>query len=102
VIIEERNKAIASIVPSLSGMVAIFLMRNRFEQWEVDSAWLLLAGLVLFFVYAWGCSCLAFAKGHSSAIVLTAVFGVLPPLIALMLMPDVNRHLTKRPKPAAD
>ena len=49
-IIEERNKAVASIVPSLAGMIALFLLRNRFERWEVDSAWLLLAGLALFFV----------------------------------------------------
>ena len=96
-IIEERNKAVAGIVPSLAGMVALFLLRDRFERWEVDSSLVLLAGLVLFCVYTWGCSCLAKSKGHSSAIVLAAVFGVLPPLIALLLLPDVNRHLNKKP-----
>lgn len=75
-------------------MVALVLLRDRFERWEVDSAWVLLAWMILVCVYAWGCSCLAQAKGHSSAIVLTVVFGLLPPLIALLLMPDANRHLS--------
>jgi hypothetical protein len=79
-------------------MVALFLFRDRFERWEVDSAWVFLAWMSLVCLYAWGCSCLAQAKGHSSAIVLTVAFGLLPPLIALLLMPDANRHLSNRPQ----
>ena len=98
-IVEERNKAAVLISASLAGMVALFLVREPLERREVDSAWLLLAGMVLFLDYAFGCSCLAKSKGHSSAILLTAVFGLLPPLIILLLLPDVNRHLSKPRRP---
>ena len=84
---------------SLAGMLVLLLLLKPLERREVDSAWLLLAGMTLFLTYAWGCSCLAKSKGHSSAIVLTAVFGLLPPLIILVILPDVNRHLSKSRRP---
>jgi hypothetical protein len=98
VIVEERNKAAVFISASLAGMLALFLLWEPMERREVDTAWPLLAGLLLFLTYTWGCSCLAKSKGHSSAIVLTAVFGLLPPLIVLVLLPDVNRHLSNKPR----
>ena len=97
-IVEERNKAAWLISLSLAGMLALFLLRGVMERQEVDVALPLLGGLLLFLTYAWGCSCLALSKGHSSAIVLTAVFGLLPPLIVLLLLPDVNRHLSNKPR----
>lgn len=97
-IVEERNKSVWIISFSLAGMLALFLLRGVMERREIDAAWALLGGLVLFLTYAWGLSCLAHSKGQSSAIVLTAVFGLLPPLIILVILPDINRHRGVRPR----
>jgi hypothetical protein len=41
--------------------------------------------------YIWGCLSLAKAKGYSTAIVITAIFGLLLPLVILIALPDKNR-----------
>jgi len=46
--------------------------------------------------YIWGCLALARAKGYSTAIVLTAVLGLLFPLVVLLALPDKNRHYRRR------
>jgi hypothetical protein len=53
-------------------------------------------------LYIWRCSCLAAAKGHSSAIILVAFLGTcipgafILPLILLLVLPDKNSHLGRR------
>ena len=54
---------------------------------------LLLAGIA---VYLWGCAALAEAKGYSSAIVLTFIFGLLLPAVLLVVLPDKNAHCHRR------
>ena len=53
-------------------------------------------GLVLMLMalpfYLWGCAALAQAKGYSTAIVLTFVFGGLFPLVVLLALPDKNKR----------
>lgn len=98
-ILIERNKAIGCIAVSLGGMIVLGWLWRSLVRREVDDSWLLLAGMGLFLVYAYGCSCLAKAKGQTSALVLTAVFGILPPLIILLLLPDVNRHPSHAKRP---
>jgi hypothetical protein len=53
-------------------------------------------GIVLVLVglpfYLWGCTALAKAKGHSTAIVLTFVLGGLFPLVLLLVLPDKNQR----------
>jgi hypothetical protein len=46
--------------------------------------------------YIWGCLALARAKGYSTAIVLTAVLGLLFPLVVLLALPDKNKHYRGR------
>ena len=59
-------------------------------------------GLILPFLlvgipfYIWGCLALANAKGYTTAIVLTAVFGLLFPLVVLLALPDKNKHFRRR------
>ena len=59
-------------------------------------------GLILLFLlvgipfYIWGCLALANAKGYSTAIVLTAVLGLLFPLVVLLAVPDKNKHYRGR------
>jgi hypothetical protein len=42
--------------------------------------------------YLWGCCALAKAKGYSTAIVLTAFFGLLFPMVVLLALPDKHKH----------
>jgi len=57
-------------------------------------------GVVLFVVgvgiYIWGCAALAKAKGYSTAIILTAVLGLLFPMVVLLALRDKNRHYRGR------
>jgi hypothetical protein len=43
-------------------------------------------------IYIWGCCSFADAKGYSTAIVLTVVFGVVLPVLLLVALPDKNTH----------
>jgi hypothetical protein len=47
-------------------------------------------------IYIWGCLALAKAKGHSSAIVLTVVLGVLFPAVVLIALDDKNKNHERR------
>jgi hypothetical protein len=42
--------------------------------------------------YLWGCCALARAKGYSTAIVLSALFGLLFPMVVLLVLPDKHKH----------
>jgi hypothetical protein len=56
---------------------------------------LALAGLVVLVglpFYLWGCCALARAKGYSTAIVLSAFFGLLFPMVVLLALPDKHKH----------
>ena len=48
--------------------------------------------LVAIPIYVWGCLELAHAKGRSPAVVLTVMFGLLPPLILLLILSDKRRR----------
>jgi hypothetical protein len=67
-----------------SGAICLF-SGDEYRPWFVVP---LLAGLPF---YIWGCVALAKAKGYSTAIVITAVFGLLLPLVILIALPDKNR-----------
>jgi len=43
-------------------------------------------------LYLWGCYALAKAKGYSTAIVLTALCGLLFPMVVLLALPDKHKH----------
>ncbi len=59
--------------------------------------WFILAAIPIGFVfYIWGCLALADAKGYSTAIVLTVIFGVLLPAVILLVLPDKNSHYSRR------
>ena len=49
--------------------------------------------LVAIPIYGWGCLELAHAKGRSTAVMFTLVFGLLPPLILLLILSDKRRKV---------
>ncbi len=57
------------------------------------AAVVILAGLPF---YLWGCCALAQAKGYSTAIVLTAVLGLIFPMVVLLALPDKQKHYRRR------
>jgi hypothetical protein len=95
---------------SIYGLVSGFLLMGAtlvagVSLWPLGDDWgppLLLAYLTGAALYLWGCACLAEAKGHSTAIILTAFLGTLVPgsffrpLLLLLVLPDKNAHAGRR------
>jgi hypothetical protein len=48
-------------------------------------------------LYLWGCASLARAKGYSLAILVTAVLGLLFPMVVLLALPDKQKHYRRKP-----
>jgi hypothetical protein len=74
------------------GLVLLLTRVNSGTSVAVASA-MFLAGLPF---YLWRCCALAQAKGYSRGIVLTAVFGVLFPVVVLLALPDKHNHYRGR------
>ncbi len=89
---EYRNKALLGVVGSIVGATALILFRYQVRQFDPGGGLIMLGILFLLGVYIWGCACLAKAKGHSTAIVLSVVLGVLFPLIVLLVLPDKQKR----------
>lgn len=88
-----KKKALIGIPVGLliAGGAMFLLFRKLGPPWLSLS--LFAAGIV---IYIWGCLALARAKGYSTALVLTVVFGVLFPIVVLLALPDKNKHFERR------
>jgi hypothetical protein len=91
-ILTYRNRAILGISSGLllsaTSLVVILKQVVPEDRW----GWFMIPFVGGLGLYCWGCSCLAIAKGYSSALVLTVVLGVLLPLVVLLALPDKHSH----------
>jgi len=87
-----RNQAIIGLPFGLALVCVVLILSLRHQMPVWLRVILALSGLG---VYLWGCRSLAKAKGYSSAILLTVVFGVLLPAILLLALPDKNKWYQK-------
>jgi hypothetical protein len=87
-----RNRALVGIPFGLLIMAGAFFLNRYIPAVYLGSMLVAFCG---FLIYVWGCAELAKAKGYESAIVLTAIFLVIPAVILILILPDKNKT-TKR------
>ncbi|MDB6022425.1 MAG: hypothetical protein JWQ04_2282 [Pedosphaera sp.] len=78
----------ASIISLLLGLA----LNNPPAVIGITLGVIFVASLVLsFFLYLFACEALAKAKGYNPVIIATVLLGLIPPLILLLVLPDISK-----------